>query len=133
MLHTILRMFGLRVIQRSLHGSEKKPPLLDIGLGIALMRDRRVPFSAKAKSVTLGALTVAIFLALQLPLDAAILILLNAAGLGVNAVMDGLQILFGTILFGALYLTRLAPRALAERVRAEREPLPAYVRAARLD
>jgi hypothetical protein len=131
MLRTFLRMFGFRVIRHSLYGSEKKPPLLDIGLGIALLRDRRVPFAAKAKSIMLGALTVAAFLALQLPLDAAILLLLNVAGLGINAVMDGLQVWLGTILFGALYLSRLAPRELAERVREERSPTPAYARAAR--
>jgi hypothetical protein len=90
MLRSFLRMFGFGMIQRSLSGSEKRPPLFDIGLGLALLRDQRVPFAAKARSLALGALTVALFLVLQHPLDAAVVVLLNAAGLGVNAAMDGL-------------------------------------------
>src|SRR5579871_6378237 len=127
MLRWLLRAFGLRAMRSALRNEigGRRPPLLDFGLGLALFRDRRVSIGLKALALLLGGLIVAGLVALELPVEALVGLLLNIPGIGIDAVVDGLEVIAGPLLFGALLLTRLAPAQIVERLRAERYPMPA--------
>ena len=128
MLRWLLRWFGFRMLRRAVVGG-KRPPLLDFGLGFALLKDRRVPLRSKGTAVLLGCVATAALIALELPVEALIALLFNVPGLGLDFAIDGLEAVAGPLLFGALLIPRLAPRGIVDRLRAERyglPPQPAY-------
>ena len=119
MLRWLLRAFGLRAMRSVVVGG-RRPPLLDFGLGFALLRDRHVSIGIKALALLLGSLVVAALVALELPVEALVGFLLNIPGVGIDAIVDGLEVIAGPLLFGALLLTRLAPQEIVEHLRRER-------------
>lgn len=119
-----LRLFGARMIKSAVTTNGKRPPMLDFGLGIALLRDRRVPITAKGLALLLGAGVTAAVIALELPLEGLIAFLVPFIGLAGDAVLDGLEAIAGPVLFGALFLIRLAPKEVVAQMQAERYAFP---------
>jgi hypothetical protein len=119
MMRWLLRGIGLHLFKQAVIGG-KRPPLLDMGLGFALLKDRRVPASTRAMALVLGAAATAALIAVELPVEALIALFFNVPGLGFDIALDGLEALAGPLLFGSLLISRLAPRNVVERARAER-------------
>lgn len=128
MIGWLLRHAGRRVVHKAVHKASTangtRPPLVDFGLGFDLMRDRRVPVGAKGLAVLLGAALIGLFITLELPVEAIVGALLNIVGFGFDFLVDGLEVLAGPLLFGALMLPRLAPAHIVARIRAERSGIP---------
>ncbi|MDX1934208.1 MAG: hypothetical protein SFU56_16525 [Capsulimonadales bacterium] len=107
---------------------EGKP--VDVRLGIALLRDRRVPVVSKLLSVGAGIGLIALLEVLELPSEMLMAFLLPLIGFGINLALDGLEAVFGSFLLAAAILPHLAPREIVARVRAERAgPVPVRVAA----
>jgi hypothetical protein len=92
------------------------PDTLDASLGFALMKDRRICIWQKTRALATGAAIVA---------GAILVSALGArwAGVGGRTLSvwpDGFAFGSGTLLFGSLFLKRLAPREVVSRVRCER-------------
>jgi len=119
MLRWAFRLLGVRALKSAVSGG-RRPPLLDFGLGFSLFRDRRVAVSNKAVALLLGMGALVVLTALELPVEAIIAALLNLPGIGLDMVIEGVEIIAGPLLFASLFLTRLAPREIVERIRAER-------------
>ena len=118
MLTNILRLLGFRALRSAVVGGRRPP--LDVKLGFALFRDRRVPVARKALALLLGAAIVGVLIAAQAPVEAMIALLLNLPGLGLDVMLDGMEMIVGPALFGAIFLTRLAPPEVVSRARIER-------------
>ncbi len=116
MFRWLFRRLGFRMMHRAVAGG-RRPPLLDFGLGFALMRDRRVSVGTKLLAVALGAGAIVLLGALELPIEAMVVAVLNLLGLEMLTFIDGLELLLGPALFGALFLTRLAPASLVAELR----------------
>ncbi len=116
-----LRLFGHHAVKHAVTGGKR--PLIDIGLGLALLRDRRVPLARKALALLLGAAAVFALISLEVPVETILGILLNVPGVGLDMVVDGLEVIAGPILFGALFLIRVAPPAVVEQIKGERYSL----------
>lgn len=101
---------------------------VDVKLGFALGRDRRVPVTAKMAALALGfVLTFALDM-FELPLETVLAFLLPVIGFGINLAVDGAELIALPVLFGAALLPHLAPKSIVERVRAERAgPVPVPV------
>src|SRR5579871_1901518 len=101
MFRWLLRAFSLRAMRSALRNEigGRRPPLLDFGLGFALLRDRRVAIGRKALALLLGGLIVAALIALEVPVEALVGLLLNIPGVGIDAVVDGLEVIAGPVLF----------------------------------
>jgi len=97
-----------------------RKPLLDVRLGFALMRDRRVPLRSKLLAFLLGLGVTGIVEFLEIPVEgilAALLPILGAAG---DFVVDGAEIIAGPLLLANVLLPFLAPRHIVEQIRSER-------------
>src|SRR5579872_2975804 len=91
-------------------------PSLDAMLGFALLRDPRVSRLHKARALMLGGgLVVGAIAAATLAGH-----WLGIPGRGLNVIADGLGLVSGSLLFGALLLMRVAPKEVVTRVRCER-------------
>jgi len=95
-------------------------PLLDIRLGFALMRDRRVPLRSKLVAILLGLAVTALVEFLELPVEALISMLLPVLGAAGDLVLDGAEIVAGPLLLANVLLPCLAPRPIVDQIRAER-------------
>jgi hypothetical protein len=114
MFRLLLRMMGMRAATKAIAGTGGRPPLLDFRTGFALFRDGRVPAPTKLLALMLGGAATALMVALEVPVEAVIGFVLNIPGVGLDLAVDGLEMVAGPLLFGALFLTRLAPKAIEE-------------------
>lgn len=119
MLTWFIRHLGFHAVRRAATNRNGRP-LLDIGLGFALLRDRRVPIVRKLAALGLGGLVIAVLIGLELPVEGLIAALMNLPGIGLDFLVDGLEILAGPLLIGSLFLLRLAPPEVAASLREER-------------
>lgn len=83
--------------------------LLDVKFGFALFRDRSVPTLRKILALGIGIGVTAILVALELPVEAAVAGLLNLLGFGLDALVDGLEVVACPLLVASLLLPHLIP------------------------
>ena len=93
---------------------------MDIQLGYALLRDRRVPIRPKLFALAIGAAVVGFTELLQIPLESLFAVILPIVGIAGDVALDGLEAIFGPVLIATLLLPYLAPERLVQQIRAER-------------
>jgi hypothetical protein len=108
-------MTGVRRIPRLLG-----KPLLDLGLGFALMRDRRVALRVKLLAVLAGLGITGVVEFLEIPVEGVLTMLLPVLGALGDVVLDGAEAVAGPLLLANVLLPFLAPKAIVEQVRSER-------------
>ena len=92
---------------------------MNMTLGYALLRDRRVPIRTKLIALGLGAAGVGAIELLQLPLEGVFAALLPFVGAAGDLTLDGAEAVIGPILIATLLLPHLVPADLVRQVRAE--------------
>ncbi len=115
MIPILARLFG----ERKLHSivEERSGGLVSVPLGIRLLRDRRVALRPKLLSIAIGCLLVAGLLAVEFPVESIVATFL--IGIPIDAAVDGLEIAVAPVIFTALALPWVAPRALVLAIRDE--------------
>lgn len=93
---------------------------MNMQLGYALLRDRRVPIRAKLIALGIGAATVGAIELLQLPVEGVIAALLPFIGAAGDLALDGAEAIIGPVLIATLLLPHLAPADIVRQIRAER-------------
>jgi hypothetical protein len=93
---------------------------MDIQLGYALLRDRRVPIRPKLIALAIGAAVVGFTGLLQIPLESLFAVILPIVGIAGDVVLDGVEAVFGPLLIATLLLPYLAPDPVVQQIRAER-------------
>jgi len=83
---------------------------LNLRLGFALLRDRRVSLLTKLASLASGVVLTAILVAIEFPLEGLIGLLLPFLGLAFDFVFDGLEIVVLPLLVSAIVIRWLAPK-----------------------
>jgi hypothetical protein len=109
---------------RYLFFSEKRvhiPPAMNMPLGYALLRDRRVPIRTKLIALGIGAATVGAIELLQLPIEGVVAMLLPFIGAAGDLALDGAEAVIGPVLIATLLLPYLASPDLVRQVRTETE------------
>src|SRR5580704_16405467 len=94
---------------------------MNMTLGYALLRDRRVPIRTKLIALGIGAAGVGAIELLQLPLEGVFAALLPFVGAAGDLTLDGAEAVIGPILIATLLLPHLASADLVRQVRAESE------------
>lgn len=123
MLPLLFRLLGHKAAHNTIAAHTKDGGFLDVKLGLALLRDRRVPLLTKLLALGLGAGLMAFLLDLEAPLELVMGLLLGPLGMGIDLVADGLEAIAGPFLISGLLLPHLAPKAVVEQVRLERAGL----------
>ena len=116
----LIRLLGHRAARGALVQHTAEGGALDIRLGFALLRDRRVPIGAKLLALALGVAGMALLIALELPAEAFLSILLPGLGLAAGFVLDGMEGIIGPFVLAALALPRLAPKPIVAAITRER-------------
>jgi hypothetical protein len=93
---------------------------MNIQLGYALLRDRRVPIQPKLIALATGAGVVGFIELLQLPLESVFAVILPVIGIAGDVVFDGAEGVIGTVLVATLLMPYLAPSTIVQQIRAER-------------
>ena len=83
---------------------------MDIQLGYALLRDRRVPIRPKLLALAIGAAIVGFTELLQIPLESLFAVILPIVGIAGDVVLDGVEAVFGPLLIATLLLPYLVAR-----------------------
>lgn len=91
---------------------------LNVRLGMALFRDRRVSVGTKLLALGLGLGLTMIAEALQLPLEGIFAALMPLVGIVLDVAIDGLELIALPMIFGSILLTHLAPRMIVDDVAA---------------
>jgi hypothetical protein len=92
---------------------------MNMTLGYALLRDRRVPIRTKLIALGIGAAGVGAIELLQLPFEGVFAALLPFVGAAGDLTLDGAEAVIGPILIATLLLPHLVPADLVRQVRAE--------------
>ena len=92
---------------------------MNMTLGYALLRDRRVPIRTKLIALGIGAAGVGAIELMQLPLEGVFAALLPLVGVAGDLTLDGAEAVIGPILIATLVLPHLVPGDLVRQVRAE--------------
>jgi hypothetical protein len=92
---------------------------MNMTLGYALLRDRRVPIRTKLIALGIGAAGVGAIELMQLPLEGVFAALLPLVGAAGDLTLDGAEAVIGPILIATLVLPHLVPGELVRQVRAE--------------
>lgn len=92
---------------------------MNIALGYALLRDRRVPIRTKLIALGIGAAAVGAIELLELPVEGLVAALLPFLGAAGDLALDGAEAVIGPILIATLLLPYLAPADLVRQIRAE--------------
>lgn len=92
---------------------------MNMTLGYALLRDRRVPIRTKLIALGIGAAGVGAIELLQLPLEGVFAALLPLVGAAGDLTLDGAEAVIGPVLIATLLLPHLAPADLVRQVRVE--------------
>ncbi len=93
---------------------------MNIQLGYALLRDRRVPIQPKLIALTIGIAAVGFIELLQIPLESVFAVILPVIGIAGDVALDGAEAVIGTTLVATLLMPYLAPSTIVEQIRAER-------------
>jgi hypothetical protein len=94
---------------------------MNMTLGYALLRDRRVPVRTKLIALGIGAAGVGAIELLQLPVEGVVAALLPLIGAAGDLVLDGAEAVIGPVLIATLLLPHLAPADIVQQIRAETE------------
>ena len=119
MWNLLLRLFGKRVVHRAVASHARGGGLLDVRLGWALFRDRRIPLGGKLLALILGGALTALLVSMEIPLEGLLTLLLPFLALP-DFVVDGRETVLGPFVLAALLLPFLAPRPLVDQIRDER-------------
>jgi hypothetical protein len=92
---------------------------VDFGLGMALMRDARVPLKSKAMAVGIGVALMTGLVALEIPVESALTLLMPLLG-PLDLAIDGAEETIGTLLVATMLIAKLAPKDVVELIREER-------------
>jgi hypothetical protein len=95
--------------------------LMNMRLGYALLRDRRVPVRTKLIALGIGAASVGAIELLQLPVEGVVAALLPFIGAAGDLALDGAEAIVGPLLIATLILPHLASAQIVQQVRAETE------------
>jgi hypothetical protein len=95
-------------------------PLLDMKLGFALMRDRRVPLRSKLVAALLGIAITGIVEFLEIPVEGILFTLLPILGAAGDIMVDGAELIAGPLLLANVLLPFVAPRDIVAQIRSER-------------
>lgn len=116
----LFRRFGQKAAGRAAERYARRGGVLDVGFGLALFRDRRVPVRTKLTAVALGGLVTILLQPLEIPLEMLWALLAPPLGLVSLVIFNGLEAVLLPLLVGALLVRRLTPPHLVERIRGER-------------
>jgi hypothetical protein len=97
------------------------PTAMNMPLGYALLRDRRVPIRTKLIALGIGAATVGTIELLQLPIEGVVAMLLPFIGAAGDLALDGAEAVVGPVLIATLLLPYLASPDLVRQIRTETE------------
>jgi hypothetical protein len=92
---------------------------MNMTLGFALLRDRRVPIRIKLIALGLGAAGVGAIELLQLPVEGVLAALLPFIGAAGDLALDGAEAVIGPVLIATFLMPYLAPADLVRQIRAE--------------
>jgi hypothetical protein len=92
---------------------------MNMTLGFALLRDRRVPIRIKLIALGLGAAGVGTIELLQLPVEGVLAALLPFIGAAGDLALDGAEAVIGPVLIATFLMPYLAPADLVRQIRAE--------------
>lgn len=117
MLRLLLVHFGHHALKQS--GATRA---LDWKLGLRLLRDRRVSFLTKLLAIGIGIGALALLEVLELPLEAALALLVPILGLAADFALDGIELIAVPFFVATLLLPFLAPREVVAELRGESAP-----------
>ena len=93
---------------------------MNIHLGYALLRDRRVSVRSKLIALTVGLAITGLVELLQLPFESVFALLAPVAGAAGDIVIDGAEAVIIPVLVATVLMPYLAPSAIVQQLRAER-------------
>ena len=118
---SVLRLLGERVAHKTLTEHSHTGGFLDIKLGFAMLKDKRVPVKPKLLAVGIGAAVIALLVAVEFPLEALLAAVVPVLGPLGDLLTDGFEALLGTVGIAAILLPHVAPKLLVRQLRNERD------------
>src|SRR6266404_5636417 len=92
---------------------------MNLPLGYALLRDRRVSDRSKVTALTIGLAITGLIELLQLPFESVFALLLPVAGAAGDIVIDGAEVVIVPVLVATVLMPYLASPAIVQQLRAE--------------
>jgi len=113
----IMGLVGKRVLPKAALNHAHRHGWLDLKLGFALLRDKRVTLLTKLAALATGVTLTAILFALEFPIEAIVGALLPFLGVALDFAVDGIEFLILPLLLGAVVIRWMAPKAIVESLR----------------
>jgi hypothetical protein len=92
---------------------------MNMQLGYALLRDRRISIRAKLIALGIGAAVVGLVELLQIPFESVAAFILPVIGITGDLAIDGAEAVIGPVVVATLVLPYVAPSTIVQQIRAE--------------
>ena len=119
MLRILLGLLGHKLVKETV-GQKVIGSRFNIKLGIALMRDGRLPWRYRFGAMSIGALTAFLLDLVELPLGAIFAVILPIIGVPIDLALLGIEDMAILPIVTLMALPFLAPKWLVEKVQQER-------------
>ena len=113
----IMGLVGKRVLPKAALNHAHRHGWLDLKLGFALLRDKRVTLLTKLAALATGVTLTAILFALEFPIEAIVGALLPFLGVALDFAVDGIEFLILPLLLVAVVIRWMSPKAIVESLR----------------
>ncbi len=125
----LVQFAGSQAARQTLQKHSKTGGALDLKFGMHLLfREREVSPLHKLLALGLGAALTWFLIALETPLEAIVATFLPLAGIAIDALIDGAEVIICPLIFASLMLPYLAPKVLVEALRSTRSGMPQPIR-----
>ena len=119
MMRLLWSRIGTHAVRHAVSG-HREGSRLNIKLGFALLSSRRVGIWPKMLALAVGAAVAAGVVALEIPVETILAVLLPGLGLAMDVAADGAEAVVVSVLVASLLLPFIAPRGLVDAIMAER-------------
>lgn len=114
----LARFAGSQVARQAIQQHTTPGGVFDLKFGLHLLvRDRQVPIQYKMVAFALGGVLTFLLNILEIPLESMLMIFLPVIGLGMDVVLNGMEMIACPVLFAALLLPHLAPKQFVQAAR----------------
>ena len=119
MMRLLWSRIGTHAVRHAV-GGHREGSRLNIKLGFALLSSRRVGAWPKMLALAVGAAVAAGVVALEIPVESILAVLLPGLGLAMDLAADGAEAVVVSVLVASLLLPFIAPRGVVDAIIAER-------------
>ena len=110
-------LIGRRALPKAVVGHAHRKGWIDLKLGYALLRDKRVSILTKLAALATGVTLTAVLIAMVVPVEGILALFAPFLGFVLDFAIDGIEFVLFPLVIASIVIRWLAPKAVVESIR----------------